>query len=59
MTVEEFESMTINERKQYIQDAEVAQTLIMEDLDEQEDKQLKDVYDDMVTDQMISEMKDY
>lgn len=59
MTVEEFESMTINERKQYIHDADIAQTLIMEDLDEQEDKQLKDVYDDMVADQMISEMKEY
>lgn len=59
MTVEEFESITINERKQYINDAEVAQTLIMEDLDEQESKEMKEVYDDMVADQMISEMKEY
>lgn len=59
MTQEEFESMSINERKQYVHDNEIAQTLIMEDLDERESKELKEIYDDMVADQFISEMKEY
>lgn len=59
MTTEEFESMSVNERKQYIHDNEVVQTMIMEDLDEQESKELKELYDDMVADQFISEMKEY
>lgn len=59
MTQEEFESMSINERKQYIHDNEIVQTMIMEDLDEQESKEMKDIYDDMVADQIISEMKEY
>lgn len=59
MTTEEFESMSVNERKQYIHDNEIVQTMIMEDLDEQESKELKEIYDDMVADQFISEMKEY
>lgn len=59
MTKEEFESMSVNERKQYIHDNEIVQTMIMEDLDEQESKELKEIYDDMVADQFISEMKEY
>lgn len=59
MTKEEFESMGVNERKQYIHDNEIVQTMIMEDLDEQESKELKEIYDDMVADQFISEMKEY
>lgn len=59
MTQEEFESMSVNERKQYIHDNEIVQTMIMEDLDEQESKEMKEIYDDMVADQFISEMKEY
>lgn len=59
MITEEFESMNVNERKQYIHDNEIVQTMIMEDLDEQESKELKEIYDDMVADQFISEMKEY
>lgn len=59
MITEEFESMSVNERKQYIHDNEIVQTMIMEDLDEQESKELKEIYDDMVADQFISEMKEY
>lgn len=59
MTQEEFESMSIQERKRYIHDADVCQTLIMEDLDEKENKELKEIYDDMIADQFISETKEY